>query len=113
MQTPKYLLRSKDGERFHLKLIDSEGTTVVIARSFPTRMDCEATLQSMRDSSKCPERFERAETGNQRFYFHLVASDGEVVGTSPHFETESEREHAIAILLKFGAEAPLAETSEP
>ena len=112
MRNPKYHVHRKGDGRFHLKLIDSEGDTVLVAGSFPSRLDCETALQSMRNNSRFEARYRRAETTSHRFYFDLTGVDGIVVGTSPHYDSESKRERAIAGIRDFGPTAPLKESSE-
>ena len=112
MQNPKYHMHRKSDGRFHIRFVDSEDNTVLTAGSFASRLDCEAVMQSMRNNSRFEARFERAETTGHRFYFHLVAVDGIIVGTSPHYDTEPQRERALAVVRDFGPTAPLEELDE-
>ena len=63
----------------------------------------------MRKNSAVVERFEKIETDSGKFRFNLKASNGQVIGTSQSYDSESGRDNGIDSVARNAADANIVE----
>ena len=100
--------KDKAGElRFRLKA--GNGETILSSEGYASKSSCDNGIESVRKNSAIEERFEKTTTGSGKFRFNLKASNGQVIGTSQNYKTESGRDNGIASVAKNAADAPVVE----
>lgn len=98
----------KNGEyQFNLKA--GNGQVILSSEGYTTKSACINGIESVRKNSQDDGKFDRKTSSNGKPYFNLKASNGQVIGNSEMYESESSRENGIASVKN---NAPDAEVSD-
>ena len=100
--------KDKAGE-FRFRLKASNGEVILSSEGYGAKAGCDNGIESVRKNSAIEERFEKTTTESGKFRFNLRASNGQVIGTSQNYDSESGRDNGIASV---GKNAPDAEVVE-
>lgn len=80
--------KDKAGEyRFRLKA--ANGQNILASEGYKAKASCMNGVQSVQKNSQDPKRFETKTTASGKHRFNLTSSNGQVVGTSQSYESES------------------------
>lgn len=89
------LSKSSDGQfRFALKAGNAE--TILTSELYKAKNSAESGVASVQANCGTDERYERKTSSNGQPYFNLKATNGQVIGTSQMYASESSRENGIA-----------------
>lgn len=98
----------KAGEhRFRLKA--GNGQIILASEGYSAKDGCENGIESVRENSQNPDRFEVKDTANGGCMFNLKAGNGQVIGTSEVYNSMGACENGIESVMK---NAPDAEVEE-
>lgn len=98
----------KAGEyRFRLKA--GNGQNILASEGYSSKAGCENGIESVRENSQDEDRFEVNETSNGGYRFNLKAGNGQVIGTSQTYESESGCANGIESVMKNAPEAEVVE----
>jgi uncharacterized protein YegP (UPF0339 family)/cell division protein FtsB len=87
--------KAKNGEDFFtLKSVD--GQTLLRSEMYTTRAACNNGIESVRKNCQVDKRYERKVSSNNKHFFNLKATNGQVIGTSDMFESAEEMEEIIS-----------------
>ena len=80
--------KDKAGEyRFRLKA--ANGQNILSSEGYSSKPSCMNGVQSVQKNSQVPDRFVKKTTASGKFRFNLTASNGQTVGTSQSYASES------------------------
>ena len=99
------ITQRKNGE-FQFNLKASNGEIILTSEGYTAKEGCKNGIESVKKNSQNDDRFERKLSSNGKFFFNLKATNGQVIGTSEMYESETSREKGIASVKK---NAPSAE----
>ena len=86
--------KDKAGEyRFRLKA--GNGETILASEGYNAKAGCTNGIESVRKNSVNPERFVKTQTESGKFRFNLTATNGQVIGTSQNYSSESGCDNGI------------------
>jgi hypothetical protein len=103
--------KAKNGEDyFNLKSV--EGHTLLRSEMYTTKAACYNGIESVRSNCQMDKRYERKVSSNNKHFFNLKASNGQVIGTSDMFESAEEMENIIASVKMNGITTTLEENME-
>ena len=78
----------KAGEhRFRLKA--AHGQIILSSEGYESKASCMNGIQSVKKNSQSPERFAKKTTASGKFRFNLTSTNGQTVGTSQSYKSES------------------------
>ena len=80
--------KGKDGQDYFL-LKAANGETILQSEGYKARNSCENGINSVRSNSASQDHFERRTARNGKFYFILKATNGQEVGRSQMYKSES------------------------
>ncbi|MHB1106906.1 MAG: YegP family protein [Lutibacter sp.] len=94
----------KRGEfRFNLKA--GNGQTILASEGYKARTSCLSGIESVRKNSQDDSKFDRLKSKSGQSYFNLKATNGQIIGSSEMYESESGMENGIASVKKNASEA--------
>ena len=94
----------KRGEfRFNLKA--GNGQTILASEGYKARPSCLSGIESVRKNSQDDSKFDRLKSKSGQSYFNLKATNGQIIGSSEMYESESGMENGIASVKKNASEA--------
>jgi len=88
------ITQRKDGE-FQFNLKASNGQVILTSQGYAAKASCLNGIESVRTNSADDARFDRQTAANDKFYFTLKSSNGQVVGNSQMYESETSRDNGI------------------
>ncbi len=95
---------SANGEyRFNLKA--SNGETILTSEGYSSKAGCQNGIESVKRNSQDDSRYDRKTSSNGKAYFNLKATNGEIIGTSQMYSSESARENGISSVKSNAGEA--------
>ncbi|NML40424.1 YegP family protein [Chitinophaga sp. G-6-1-13] len=92
----KFVITKSDNGEFRFKLNAGNGETILVSEGYNAKAGCENGIASVKTNSQHDERFEKKTSSNEKHYFNLKATNGQVIGTSQMYASESGRDNGIA-----------------
>ena len=80
--------KDKAGE-FRFRLKAGNGQNILSSEGYSAKASCMNGIESVKKNSQIPDRFEKKETASGKFSFRLCASNGQCVGRSQSYSSES------------------------
>lgn len=102
------ITKRKNGE-FQFNLKASNGQVILTSEGYTTKSACHSGVESVKKNATDDSKFEKKASKDGKLYFNLKASNGQVIGTSETYESESSRNNGIESVKK---NAPVAEVVE-
>lgn len=104
------ITKRKNGE-FQFNLKATNGEVILTSEGYAAKYSCKKGIDSVRKNSANDKRFEKKTAKDNRLYFNLKASNGQVIGTSEMYNSEAALNNGIASVKKNAAEATLVDLS--
>ncbi len=102
-------LKNKEGSSFHFTLKAKNGQVILSSEVYNSKSAAENGIASIQKNASDDARYERKTAKNGKFYFNLKASNGQVIGSSQMYSSESGMENGINSVKE---NAPGADTKE-
>jgi len=80
--------KDKAGE-FRFRLKAANGQNILGSEGYSKKASCMNGIESVKKNSQNPDRFEKKKTPSGKFSFRLCASNGQCIGTSQSYKSES------------------------
>jgi uncharacterized protein YegP (UPF0339 family) len=105
------LSKRKNGEiQFNLKA--GNGEVILTSEGYTTKAACLNGVESVKKNAVEDKRFEKKVAANGKFFFNLKASNGQVIGSSQMYASESGRDNGIESVKKNAPDAPVVELDD-
>ncbi len=88
--------QSESTQKFHFRLKAKNGEIILTGQGYKTKADCLNGVESVKKNSASESNFEAKEASDGRGYFTLKASNGQVIGQSQMYKSESGLKNGIA-----------------
>ena len=98
----------KAGE-FRFRLKAKNGQNILASEGYKQKASCENGIESVRKNSQDDSKFELKEGASGKWTFNLKATNGQVIGTSQAYETESGAKNGISSVKTNALEATVKE----
>lgn len=92
----KFAKKTGNDGQYYFNLKADNGQIILSSEGYTTTAARENGIESVRKNSGDDARYERQTSTNGKFYFNLKAANGQVIGKSQMYESESGRENGIA-----------------
>lgn len=96
--------KSKDGQEFFV-LKASNGQTILQSERYKSSKSCANGIASVRKNSQNPKRFECKTAKDGRTFFVLKAANGEPIGKSQMYKSDSGCKNGMASVAKNAIDA--------
>ena len=96
--------KGKDGQDY-FKLVAGNGQAILQSEGYKTTKACAAGIESVRKNAGNPKRFECRAAKDGRTYFVLKASNGQEIGRSQMYKSDSGCKNGMASVAKHAADA--------
>lgn len=102
------ITKRKNGE-FQFNLKAGNGQVILTSEGYTAKDSCKNGIESVKKNSQLDQRFELKTAKNGKPYFNLKASNGQIIGTSEMYESESSRDNGVASVKKNAPDATVAD----
>jgi len=96
----KFEIYTDKGGEFRFRLKAANGQNILASEGYKAKTDCTNGIESVRKNSQDDNKYERMESKSGKPYFNLKASNGQVIGTSEMYSSNSAMENGIASVKK-------------
>ena len=103
----KFVISTRKNGEFQFSLKAGNGQEILASEGYTTKAACLNGVESVKKNSQEDARFERKTSSNEKFYFNLKATNGQVIGTSQMYATEENRDNGIASVKSNAADASI------
>ena len=85
------------------------GKSILRSENYKEKRNAVNGIESVKKNCGNDKRYELKTSSNGKFFFNLKAANGQVIGTSPMFASEADRQAAIDMLKTQGSSATVEE----
>lgn len=103
----KFVISKGKNKQDYFVLKAGNGEVVLQSEGYTTRKACQNGVESVRKNSQNEGRFERRTAKNGRFYFVLKASNGQEIGRSQMYKSDSGCRNGMASVARNAGDAKL------
>ncbi|SMC84169.1 YegP family protein [Pedobacter nyackensis] len=107
----KFEITTRKNGEFQFNLKAGNGQVILASEGYSSKGACQNGIESVKKNSQDDSKFERKTSSNGKPYFNLKASNGQVIGNSEMYESESSRENGIESVKKNAPEAQISDLS--
>nr|WP_295375016.1 YegP family protein [Pseudoxanthomonas sp.] len=91
----KFVIGKRSNGDFQFNLKAGNGQVILGSQGYADKAGCRNGIDSVKKNGADDARYERKLSTNNKFFFNLLAGNGQVIGTSEMYESESGRESGI------------------
>lgn len=92
----KFVISKRKNGEYQFNLLAGNGQVILTSEGYSSKPSCMNGVKSVMKNATDIKRFESKVAKNGKFHFNLKAANGQVIGTSEMYESESSRENGIA-----------------
>lgn len=107
----KFELKTSASGKIHFNLKASNGQIILSSESYETRTAAENGIESVKKNAGDDVRYERKTSAKGEPFFVLKAGNGEPIGRSEMYSSESAMENGIASVKDNAPEATIADAT--
>jgi uncharacterized protein YegP (UPF0339 family) len=107
----KFEITTRKNGEFQFNLKAGNGQVILASEGYSSKGACQNGIESVKKNSQDDSKFERKTASNGKPYFNLKATNGQVIGNSEMYESESNRENGIESVKKNAPEAQVSDLS--
>ena len=105
----KFEIYKDKREEFRFRLKASNGQAILASQGYKTKASCNNGIESVRKNSLESAKFEKLESKNGKPFFNLKSTNGQVVGSSQLYSSNSSMKNGIASVMKNARDAKIVE----
>lgn len=105
----KFVVSIRKNQEFQFKLKAANGQIILSSEGYTTKAACMKGVESVRKNSQVEGRFDILESKNGKIYFHLRATNGQIIGASEQYESLAGCKNGIQSVMKNAPDAEVVE----
>jgi uncharacterized protein len=99
----KFVITKRVNGEFQFNLKAANGETILSSEGYSTKSNCQNGIDSVKRNAPDEGKYDRKKASNGKFYFTLEAANGQTIGISELYESETGLNNGI---LSVKAQAP-------
>ena len=107
----KFVIEKRSNGDFQFNLKAGNGQVILSSQGYADKAGCKNGIESVRKNSADDARFDRKTASNGKPFFNLLASNGQIIGSSQMYETEASRDNGIASVKTNAPDASVEDTT--
>lgn len=101
----KFVISKRANGEFQFDLKAGNGEPILTSEGYSSKGNCNNGIESVRTNSQDDSKYEKKTSSNNKYFFNLKATNGQVIGTSEMYESSSGRDNGISSVKKNAPEA--------
>lgn len=101
----KFVITKRTNGEFQFNLKSGNNQVILTSEGYKTKSSCENGIESTRKNSADDSKFEQKKSTNEKFFFNLKATNGQIIGTSEMYESKQACENGVASVQKNAPDA--------
>lgn len=107
----KFVISKRANEEFQFLLKAGNGEVILASEGYSSKANCANGIESVRKNSQDDNKYEKKTASNNKYYFNLKATNGQIIGSSEMYESSSGRDNGIASVKKNAPDAIVEDTT--
>lgn len=103
----KFEITKRKNDDFQFNLKSGNGEIILTSQGYKTKASCLNGVESVRTNSKRDDSFDKKKSTNDKTYFNVIATNGQIIGTSQMYKSVSGRDNGIESVKKNAPDATL------
>jgi uncharacterized protein YegP (UPF0339 family) len=91
----KFVVSTRKNGEFQFNLKAGNGQVILTSEGYSTKANCLKGIESVKKNAQIDARFEKKTSSNGKYFFNLKSTNGQVIGSSEMYESESGRNNGI------------------
>lgn len=91
----KYAITKTTDGRFLFNLKSENGEKILTSEAYEAKQSAQNGIESVRSNARVDAQFDRMTSKDQKPYFVLKATNGEIIGTSQQYSSPAAMENGI------------------
>lgn len=108
----RFIIKNGSNGHFYFVLTAKNGQVILTSQSYTTKAACIRGVESVKTNASDVNNFEKNISGNNKFYFNLIAGNGEIIGSSETYESEAGRNNGIESVMNNAIAASIMQEDE-
>ena len=108
----KFVITTRKNGEFQFNLKATNGQVILTSQGYATKATCLNGVESVKKNSQDEKRFDKKVASNGKPYFNLMATNGQVIGSSQMYANETNMNNGIASVMKNAPEAQIVDFTE-
>ena len=108
----KFEITTRKNGEFQFNLKATNGQVILTSEGYKTKASCLNGVESVKKNSQDEKRFDKKVAVNGKPYFNLVATNGQIIGSSQMYANTVNMNNGIASVRKNAPEAPIVDLTE-
>ena len=108
----KFEITARKNGEFQFNLKATNGQVILTSQGYKTKATCLNGVESVKKNSQEEKRFEVKQASNGKPYFNLMATNGQVIGSSQMYASEVNMRNGIASVMKNAPDAQIVDLTE-
>ena len=96
----KFVISKRKNGEFQFNLVAGNGEIILTSEGYASKPSCMNGVKSVMKNAAEVKRFESKVAKNGKFHFNLKASNGQVIGSSEMYDSQSNCENGIISVKK-------------
>lgn len=102
----KFILKKGKDNQFYFNLKAVNGQVILSSEGYKEEASALNGIESVKKNAPEDARYERLTSKNDQPYFHLKATNGQIIGRSEMYESKVSMENGISSVKKNAPDAP-------
>ena len=108
----KFVVTLRKNGEFQFNLKATNGQVILTSQGYKTKASCLNGVESVKKNSQDEKRFEIKEAANGKPFFNLMATNGQVIGSSQMYANEVNMKNGIASVMNNAPDAEIVDLTE-
>jgi len=91
----KFVIKPTVNAQYRFNLKADNGQIILTSETYTTKAACKNGIDSVKNNARNDNNYEKLTSSNNKFYFYLKASNGQIIGTSEMYESSAGRDNGI------------------
>ena len=91
----KFVISTRSNGEYQFNLKAGNGQVILTSQGYASKSGCENGIESVRKNAPNDGSYDRKSSSNGKHYFNLMATNGQIIGTSQMYESSSGMETGI------------------
>lgn len=108
----KFEIKTRKNGEFQFNLKATNGQVILTSEGYKTKASCLNGVESVKKNCQDEKRFEVKEASNGKPYFNLMATNGQIIGSSQMYANQVNMKNGIASVMKNAPDAEVVDLTE-
>ncbi len=111
MKNPKFQIFKGKNDKFYFRLNARNGEQVLSSQGYSSKASCQNGIESVKTNAPNSDQFEIKESSNDKFYFHLLAANKQIIASSQMYASKKGCQGGIASVQNIAPDAGVEDTT--